>query len=80
MPQTTLKFGTIQLPRRQVFQSVINSQCTVGYKPVHGDLKRVCQANGLWSGRFPVCEGKILSHYKANNNSTENKNLSKKSM
>ena len=38
------------------FWSVATYTCDPGFNIV-GDMKRICQANGTWSGNEPTCEG-----------------------
>ena len=32
--------------------------CDIGYRQIKGSTKRVCQADGTWSGKAPYCQGK----------------------
>ena len=41
---------------------VANYTCDIGFRLV-GDVGRVCQSNGLWSGVNPACQGMSLSIY-----------------
>ena len=36
--------------------------CNRGFK-LNGDKVRVCQKNGYWSGKPPVCESKLNSYF-----------------
>ena len=37
--------------------------CNPGYNPV-GDITRICQATGVWSGSAPTCQCKLLLKHK----------------
>ena len=40
------------------YEEVRTFTCDSGFQAVSGDLTRVCQASGVWSGRTTVCKGK----------------------
>ena len=35
--------------------------CSDGYTHTGGDLNRTCNGSGQWTGRPPICTGKLLS-------------------
>lgn len=39
---------------------IANYTCDTGFRLV-GDVGRVCQSDGLWSGMNPICQGMSLS-------------------
>ena len=38
------------------FGSTATYQCDEGFNLI-GDMQRICQSNGVWSGNEPTCEG-----------------------
>ena len=46
------------LHKQTVFQSIADYSCHVGYRLV-GRRKRTCEAQGVWSGETPTCNGMI---------------------
>ena len=53
-PENGVVFGT-----STKYPSEINYECDKGYDLV-GPKNRKCQAEALWSGNEPICEGKVL--------------------
>ena len=53
----SLKYGRIRLSYGYKWNSVATHSCNWGYqfKKDHGDVKRVCQEDGSWSGSPPLC-------------------------
>ena len=47
---------------------IANYTCDVGFELV-GNVERVCQSNGLWSGMNPACQGMNLSKVITGHNS-----------
>ncbi len=41
----------------------ITYTCEFGYRYKSGNLERICNASGMWSGKPLLCEGK-QSHYR----------------
>ena len=38
-------------------------QCDAGFFPTGGDVFRLCETNGEWSGSAPTCEGMLYILY-----------------
>lgn len=53
----SLKYGRIRLSYGYRWNSIATHSCNWGYqlKKDHGDVKRVCQDDGSWSGSPPLC-------------------------
>lgn len=47
--------------KESVFESIATYSCKQGYDLV-GDVMRLCDGSGLWSGSTPVCEGTTTLH------------------
>ena len=46
-----------------VFESIATYTCDPGFV-LNGNMERICQANGNWSGTEPTCEGQSHTmHY-----------------
>ena len=43
---------------RYVYNEEVTYTCRLGYRMVDGNDKRLCQANGTWSGNPPTCTSK----------------------
>ena len=42
-------------PTARTVNSTAEYSCNDGYKLNQGDVKRICQAGGIWSGEGPQC-------------------------
>ena len=40
------------------FMDSYSVKCELGWEVIEGDLIRICQSDGSWSGEDPVCQGK----------------------
>ena len=45
----------------RTFGSTATYQCNEGFNLI-GDMQRMCQNNGEWSGNEPICESQLLKH------------------
>ena len=50
--------------RTFLFDHVLNYTCLSGYEYSAGDLIRVCQANGNFTGIAPLCTGTIVGIFR----------------
>ncbi len=53
--------GTVNAPTT-TFMNTVTYNCNTGYT-LTGDMTRICQANGTWSGTDPTCESSFSSLY-----------------
>ena len=53
--------GQVTYTGRTTFGQTATYSCNRGYNLV-GDNTRTCQANGVWSGSIPICQGMLLGH------------------
>ena len=44
---------------RYVYNEEVTYTCRLGYRKIEGDDKRLCQADGTWSGTPPTCTSKF---------------------
>lgn len=43
--------------------SVAAYTCATGYQSIVGDVSRICQSSGNWSGSAPTCSTNCMFHY-----------------
>ena len=53
--------GQVDHTAGTTFRQTATYSCNTGYGLV-GDSNRTCQANGVWSGSAPTCQGILLSN------------------
>ena len=53
--------GQVSHTGRTTFRQTATYSCDRGYDLV-GNSTRTCQANGVWSGSIPICQGVLLGH------------------
>ena len=51
--------GQVSHTAGTAFGQTATYSCDTGYNLV-GDSTRMCQANGIWSGSEPTCQGMLL--------------------
>lgn len=55
-PAPTLLYGTVSPAQENYFVGdVTRYECHSGHLHLRGSARRVCLANGKWSGKTPVC-------------------------
>ena len=52
--------GSVTLTAGTTVEQTATYSCNTGYNLL-GDSTRTCQANGVWSGSAPTCQGVLLS-------------------
>ena len=51
--------GQVSHPNGTTFRQTATYNCNTGYNLV-GDSIRMCEADGMWSGSEPTCQGVLL--------------------
>ena len=51
--------GQVSHPNGTTFRQTATYNCSAGYNLV-GDSIRMCEADGMWSGSEPTCQGVLL--------------------
>ena len=58
-PLTTPTNGTVDLSEGTIYQSIAYYSYNICHK-LSGVATRICQANGIWPGNPPTCDGKHM--------------------
>lgn len=68
IPSLAVDCGNLQNPENGLvnlvnttFWSLATYECDSGYELVGGNVSRVCESNGMWSGDEPLCNSELYS-------------------
>ena len=56
----TINNGQVSTTSGTTFGSTATYTCNTGYNRVGGSMTRTCQADRIWSGAAPTCDGEII--------------------